>query len=83
MVVAIRGTWSMEDIITDSVADPMLLRDWLPKGNVRAGQIHYIGGKFLGRYRVLISRDLTCTQQDIFNFSFAQWLYKAPEAMEH
>lgn len=22
----------MEDIITDSVADPMLLKDWLPKG---------------------------------------------------
>jgi len=28
----VRGTWSMEDIITDSVADPRLLTDWLPQG---------------------------------------------------
>ena len=31
VVVAIRGTWSMEDIITDSVAEPECLADWLPK----------------------------------------------------
>ena len=33
VIVSVRGTWSMEDIITDSVADPMLLKDWLPKGD--------------------------------------------------
>ena len=36
VIVSIRGTWSMEDIITDSVADPMLLKDWLPKGQPQA-----------------------------------------------
>lgn len=32
VVVAIRGTWSMEDIITDSVASAECLKDWLPPG---------------------------------------------------
>lgn len=33
----------MEDIITDSVADPMLLRDWLPKGEAFSKRLQWAG----------------------------------------
>ena len=31
VVVAVRGTATMEDVVTDSVAQPDTLQDWLPE----------------------------------------------------
>ena len=38
MVIAVRGTSSVEDVITDSVAEPERLGSvWLPEGGAEAG----------------------------------------------
>ena len=61
-MVAIRGTWSMEDIITDSVAEAERLHDWLPKSfreeqGGEADQMWAHGGIVAAAEAVLVDLD--------------------------